>query len=131
MARNLLKAKKVPGEFWGEAVSTEVFILNRSPTRSMDDKTPFEAWHGRKPTVHYLHTFGCVVQVKETHPGLKKLDYRSRPMISVGYDPGTKGYRAYDPVSHRVVITRDTVFDESARWDWSLPDCPAKLVRLR
>jgi len=43
MARSLLKTKRVPGEFWGEAVSTAVFILNRSPTKSVDSKMPFEA----------------------------------------------------------------------------------------
>ena len=125
MARSLLKAKKVPGEFWGEAVSTAVFILNRSPTKSVDGKTPFEAWHGRKPDVSFMRTFGCVVHVRETRPGLKKLDDRSRRMIFVGYQPGTKGYRAYDPETKRVSITRDAVFDENARWDWSSPDSPA------
>ena len=99
MARSLLKAKKVPDEFWGEAVSSAVFILNRSPTKSVDGMTPFEAWHGRKPDVHYMRTFGCMAHVRETRPGLKKLDDRSRPMIFVGYEPGTKGYRAYDPAT--------------------------------
>src|SRR5664279_1160657 len=104
MARILLKAKRVPDEFWGEAVSTAVFILNRSPTKSMDGKTPFEAWHGRKPDVHFMRMFGCVLHVREMRPGLKKLDDRSRPMIFVGYEPGTKGYRAYDPATKRVCI---------------------------
>jgi len=45
-------------------------------------------------------------------------------MIFVGCQPGTKGYRAYDPVTNRVTITRDAVFDENARWDWSSPDNP-------
>lgn len=85
MARSLLKAKHVPGEFWGEAVTTAVFLLNRSPTKSVDGKTSFEAWHGRKPNVHFLRTFGCIVHVMDTRPGLKKLDDRSRPMIFVGY----------------------------------------------
>ena len=124
MARSLLKAKKIPGEFWGEAVSTAVFILNRSPTKSVDGKTPFEAWHGHKPNVHFMRTFGCVVHVRQTRPGLKKLDDRSRPMIFIGYEAGTKGYRAYDPVTQRVHTTRDAVFNESARWDWSSPDSP-------
>ena len=101
-----------------------MFILNRSPTKSVDSETPFEAWHGRKPDVHYMRTFGCVVHVREARPGLKKLDDRSRPMIFVGYEAGTKGYRAYEPSTGRVVITRDAVFDESARWDWSSPDSP-------
>uniref|UniRef100_A0A8R7UAC2 Integrase catalytic domain-containing protein n=1 Tax=Triticum urartu TaxID=4572 RepID=A0A8R7UAC2_TRIUA len=42
MARSLLKAKGVPGEFWGEAVTTAVFLLNRAPTKSLDGVTPFE-----------------------------------------------------------------------------------------
>jgi hypothetical protein len=95
MARSLLKANRVPGRFWGEVVTTAVHILNRSPTRDVDGMTPFEAWHGRKPAVHYFHTFGCVVHVKDTRPGLKKLDDRSRPMIFVGYEQGSKAYRAY------------------------------------
>ena len=129
MARSLLKAKKVPGEFWGEPVSTAVFILNRSPTKSVDGKTPFEAWHGYKPDVHYKRAFGCVVHVRETRPGLKKLDDCSRPMIFVGYPAGTKGYRAFDPATGRVHITRDAVFDESARWDRSSPETPLKTFR--
>ena len=39
-ARCLLKAKSVPNEFWGEAVSTAVLLLNCSPTASLDGKTP-------------------------------------------------------------------------------------------
>jgi transposase InsO family protein len=41
MARCMMKAKSMPGEFWGEAVTTAVFILNRSPTKSVADKTPY------------------------------------------------------------------------------------------
>jgi hypothetical protein len=36
-------------------------------------------------------------------------------MIFMGYEPGTKGYQAFDPVTSRVHISRDVVFDESAR----------------
>jgi len=35
MARCLLKSKGVPGEFWGEAVTTAVYLLNRAPTSSL------------------------------------------------------------------------------------------------
>jgi hypothetical protein len=50
MARCMLKAKGLPGYFWGEAVSTAVHILH--------GKTPYEAWHGKIPAVHYFRTFG-------------------------------------------------------------------------
>jgi transposase InsO family protein len=43
MARRMLKAKGLPAYFWGEAVSTAVYILNRAPTRALDGKTSYEA----------------------------------------------------------------------------------------
>jgi hypothetical protein len=39
-------------------------------------------------------------------------------MIFIGYERGTKAYRAYDPVAKSVHVTRDVVFDEQAQWDW-------------
>lgn len=64
MARSMMKAKSLPGWFWREAVNTAVFILNRAPTRSVIAMTLYEAWHGVKPPVHFLRTFGCVAHVK-------------------------------------------------------------------
>jgi len=40
-------------------------------------------------------------------------------MVFVGYEPGSKAYRVYDPLSGRLHITRDVVFDESKGWNWS------------
>ncbi|WVZ79227.1 hypothetical protein U9M48_026831 [Paspalum notatum var. saurae] len=117
MARSMLKAKGMPAAFWGEAVSTAVYILNRSPTKSLEDKTPFEAWHERKPDVAHLCTFGCIGHVKVTRPNLAKLEDRSKPMIFLGYKAGSKAYRLYDPVERRVHASRDVVFDEAASWD--------------
>lgn len=73
--------------------------------------TPFEARRSRKTSVQFLRMFSSMVHVKETRAGLKKLDDRSRPMIFVGYEPSTKGYRTYNPGSRQVHITRDAVFD--------------------
>jgi hypothetical protein len=50
--------------FWGEAVVTAVYILNRSPTKTLNGMTPYEAWHGRKPTVSHLRVFGCLAFTK-------------------------------------------------------------------
>jgi transposase InsO family protein len=118
MARCLLKAKGVPGEFWGEAVSTAVYLLNRAPTKSLKGKTPFEAWHSRKPSVHHLRTFGCLAYVKAVGPGVTKLSDRSTKMVFVGYETGTKGYRLYDPVTKKLQISRDVIFEENKAWDW-------------
>jgi transposase InsO family protein len=43
MARALLKQRRMPVVFWGEAVVTTVNILNRSPTKALNGRTPYEA----------------------------------------------------------------------------------------
>jgi hypothetical protein len=119
MARCLLKSMAVPPTFWGEAVKTSVYLLNRAPMRSVDGMTPYEAWHGKKPSVHHLRTFGCVAHVKRLGPGIDKLADRSTPMIFVGYEEGSKAYRVYDPATKKVRITRDVKFEEQRKWDWT------------
>ena len=98
---------------------TAVYILNRCPTKSLNKKTPFEAWHGKKPNVSHLRTFGCVAHVKTVGPGLKKMSDRSKKMVFIGYESGTKGYRVFDPSTKKLVISRDVIFDEQQPWDWT------------
>lgn len=117
-ARSMLKAKGLPRWFRGEAVSTTVYVLNRCPTKSVDGMIPFETWHRKKPAVHHLQMFGCIIYIRNTTPHLTKLEDRGRKMIFVGYECGSKAYCAYDPVTKRVHVMRDVVFDEQAQWDW-------------
>jgi hypothetical protein len=118
-ARSILRARGVPAQFWGEAVHTAVFLLNRAPTSALAGQTPFQAWHGRKPAVHFLKVFGCVAYVKHLRPHLTKLDDRGHKVVFIGYEAGSKAYRFYDPTSARVIISRDAIFDEDASWDWN------------
>ncbi|WVZ49092.1 LOW QUALITY PROTEIN: hypothetical protein U9M48_000473, partial [Paspalum notatum var. saurae] len=76
-ARCMLKAMELPGVFWAEAVTTAIYLLNWSTSKSTGGKTPYELWSGAPPAVHHLRTFGV------TTPNLKKLDDRSKPMIFV------------------------------------------------
>jgi hypothetical protein len=54
-------------------MSIVVYVLNRCPMKSVDDMTSFEAWHGKKPVVHHVKMFGCIVFIQNTTPHLKKL----------------------------------------------------------
>jgi len=60
MVRSLLARSNLPKEFWPEAVNWSVHVLNRSPTFSVQNKTPEEAWSCRKPVVDYFRVFGCI-----------------------------------------------------------------------
>jgi hypothetical protein len=105
-ARSMMKQKGLPGWFWGEAVVTVVYLLNRVPCKVVGGRTSFEVWYKKQPAVHHLKTFGCIVYVHNTKPHLKKMDVRGRKMIFVGYEKGTKAFRAYDPITLRWFIHR-------------------------
>ena len=98
-------------------MTTAVFILNRSPTKSLTGKTPFEAWYGCKPSMSFLQAFGCIGHVKKKKPNLTKLEDRSTPMVFLGYTEGTMVYRLYDPRRDKVLVSRDVMFKEKAAWD--------------
>jgi hypothetical protein len=92
-----------------------VYILNRSPTKALNGRTPYEAWHGRKPAVSHLRVFGCLVFATELgHVG--KLDESSTPGVFIGYAEGSKAYCILDPVTQHVRMTRDVVFNEGRGW---------------
>jgi len=63
-ARSMMKAKSLPGVFWGEAVTTSVYLLNRSTCKAIGGRTPYELWNGRTPSVQHLRTFGCIAHTK-------------------------------------------------------------------
>jgi hypothetical protein len=107
----------MPAVFWGEAVVMAAYILNRSPTKALNGRTPYEAWHGRKPAVSHLRVFGCLTFGKE-FGYIGKLDDRSTPGVFISYAKGSNAYRILDPGRQCVRTTRDVVFDEGRGWAW-------------
>lgn len=126
MARSLLKSQGMPGLFWGEAVTTAVYLLNRSPTKSVVGKTAYEAWREKKPSVEHLRTFGCTAHVKVVGPTQGKLADRSIPMVFIGYERSTKAYRLYNPETKRICVSRDVVFEEGRKWNWESTNLPSE-----
>ncbi|KAH9715665.1 hypothetical protein KPL71_021147 [Citrus sinensis] len=74
VAKSMLKSKRLPKEFWAEAVACTIYLYNRSPTRSVWGKTPQEAWSGRKPDITYLRVFGSIAHVHIPDKSRAKLD---------------------------------------------------------
>jgi hypothetical protein len=117
MAQALLKQRGMPTEFWGEAIVIAVYILNCSPTKALNDRTPYEDLYGRKSMVSLLRFFVCLALGKELgHTG--KLNDRSIPGVFIDYVEGSKAYRILDLGTRRVRTTHDVVFDEGQGWAW-------------
>ena len=99
--------------FWGEALTTFLYVRNRSPTSSLPSTvTPYELWHNKKPSIHHLRVFGCRAYVHVQKDQRKSLEPHSLKCIFLGYPDGYKGWKCYDPLSKKVVISRDVIFDE-------------------
>jgi hypothetical protein len=101
--------------FWGEAVVTVFYILNRSPTKALNGRMSYEAWHVCKSAVSHLWIFSCLAFSKELGH-ISKLDDRSTLGVFIGYAEGSKAYHILDPVTQRVRTTRYVVFDEGRGW---------------
>ncbi|KAL0551708.1 hypothetical protein IC582_010797 [Cucumis melo] len=118
MARSMLQMKGLLNDFWAEAVSTSIYLLNISPTKAVMNKTPFEVWYGKKPNVSHLRVFGCISYALVPSQVRQKLDKKSEKCIFVGYCTQSKTYRLYNPLNDKILTRRDVVFNESASWDW-------------
>jgi hypothetical protein len=58
-----------------------VFLLNRLPTRALQNKTPYEAWHGYKPSLQNLKIFGCLCFTYVPQVRRDKLDRKAEAML--------------------------------------------------
>ena len=122
MTRSCLKHMALPNWLWGEGIRHSTYLLNRIATRALKDLTPYEAYRGKKPNVSHLRVFGCICYAKIESKLLKKLDDRSRLLVHLGTEPGSKAYRLLDPQTRRIVVSRDVVFDETKGWNWRHDD---------
>lgn len=118
MVRSCLKTMRVPDVLWGEAVSHAVYVLNRLSTKALKNATPYELWIGRKPQVSHLRVFGCIAHMKVMKGHLDKLEDRSKKVVYLGNEKGSKAHRLLDPETGKMYISRDVIFEENRRWEW-------------
>ena len=110
--RCMIHDSKIDKSFWAEALFTANYVLNRSPSAALKDKTPYEVLHRKKPNVKYFRTFGCTTHAHIPEDERKKLDSKSRKTIFLGYGTNVKGYRLYDPETRKIFYARNVIFNE-------------------
>ncbi|KAL0441700.1 UNVERIFIED_CONTAM: Retrovirus-related Pol polyprotein from transposon TNT 1-94 [Sesamum radiatum] len=118
MARSMLQEKHLQKAFWAEAVYTAVYLLNRCPTKAVQNMTPIQAWSGKKPSAKHLRVFGSICYVHIPTEKRHKLEEKTEKGIFLGYSTQSKGYRIYNLKTKKLIISRDVEFDEDAMWNW-------------
>lgn len=112
ITRSMLIEANLNDEFWAEAMNTAVYLLNRRPSSSINNKIPFELWYNKKLELKNLKVFGCICYVLTPKLQRNKLAPRSSERIFIGYDDDYKGYKVIDLETHRIYMSRDVVFNE-------------------
>ena len=112
VARALMAEKDMPHCYWAKAVSTTVYIMNKTPTAAVHDMTPEEKFTGRKLDVGHFKVFGCIAYVHVPYELCTKLDPKAEKCVFVGYSLDQKGYKCYNPVTCQVRVSRGVVFNE-------------------
>ena len=74
-------------------MDTACYLVNRSPTPVLEDKTPHEVWNGKIISLSHLRVFGCDAYVHVPKEKRTKLDNKSKRCIFIGYKDGLKGYK--------------------------------------
>ena len=67
LVRSMMSLTDLPLSFWGYAIETAAFTLNRAPSKSVET-TPYELWFGKKPKLSFLKVWGCDAYVKKLQP---------------------------------------------------------------
>ena len=100
----MLKGKDISNDFWAEALNTAVYFKNRSPTRSLEFKSPFEELYGFKPVVKHLRVFGSKEFAHIPKEERRKLDSKAIKCTFVGYCSQFKAYRLFNPSTHKIFV---------------------------
>jgi hypothetical protein len=110
---SLLDHASMPLKFWEDAFLAVVYLINRTPSKILEYKTPFERLFHKKPYYTSLCIFGCACRPNLRPYNTHKLEFCSRRCVFLGYSILHKGFKCLDPSSGRVYISRDVTFDEN------------------
>jgi hypothetical protein len=92
MVNALLCNSGLNKNFWGEAILSACYILNKIPQKK-SKVTPYELWKKRKPNLSYFEVWGCRAIVRLPEPKIKKLGHKAIEYIFLGYAQHSKGHR--------------------------------------
>jgi len=106
---SLLSHASMPLKFWDEAFLTATYLINRVPSRTIQNSTPFKRLFKQEPDYSTLRVFGCACWPNLRPYNSHKLEYRSKRCVFIGYSSLHKGFKCLEISSVRVYISRDVV----------------------
>lgn len=89
--RSMMAQATLSISFWGDALITAPYLLNCSPSKSIN-ATAYELWTGRKPTIGHLQPWRSAIYVHFVSHPHRKLGSRTKKFIFLQYSKVFKRY---------------------------------------
>ncbi|GJW02370.1 retrovirus-related pol polyprotein from transposon TNT 1-94 [Tanacetum coccineum] len=112
-ARTMLADSKLPTTFWAEVVNTACYVQNRVLVVKPHNKTPYELFHGRTPTLSFMRPFRCPVTILNTIDHLGKFDGKANKGFFIRYSLNSKAFRVFNSRTRIVEENLHIRFSES------------------
>jgi hypothetical protein len=104
IGHTMLSQSDLPLSFWGEGISTVVYIINRYPTKAVVQMTPEEAFIGVRPSVSHLKVFGCDNYVHISDNKRSKFEPKTKKCKFLSNNTQSKAYRPQNQKSFVIFI---------------------------
>ena len=111
MTRCLLHSAGLGDEFWSYAILHAVYLKNCLPHTSIK-KTPFEAYHCKKPDLSHLRCFGSKVIIRN-HKRSRKLHMKGQEGYFLHYTGTDKNIVYLDAKTHKAKTAKHAMYDEA------------------
>ena len=118
VARSLLFSNHIPKNFWGEAILTATYFINKMPSRRLKFQTPRELLIQAFPHTKFISSdlppkvFVCSTFVHIHQQNHTKLEPKSVKYIFLGYSTNQKLYKCYSLSNRKIYNSMDVTFFE-------------------
>jgi hypothetical protein len=90
---SLLSHATMPLKFWDEAFQAATYLINRVPSRVIQNISPLEKLFQQKPDYSSLRIFGCACWPNLRPYNKHKLEFMSKRCVFLGFSNMHKGFK--------------------------------------
>jgi histone deacetylase 1/2 len=109
----LLTDAQMPPSYWPYVFQAATYLINRMPTSTLNNKTPFELLFHQNPNYMKLKQFRCLCYPLTRPYNTHKLQTKAVSCVFIGYSLTQNAYLYVDLLSRKAYHSRHVLFDET------------------